>query len=168
MPFSLDLETTLTVDVSGAAAAGVLSQGGHPVAFVSHCFSPAEQNWSNIEREAYAVVWCTQRLRQFLLGRQFTIQSDHRPLQFIFANKVDGSSRVSQRVARWALSLAQFDFKIKYVPGHSIPHVDGLSHLQSAVNDDLVFFSDLHHGETVDTSETDPILVQQVKDFFWA
>ena len=44
--------------------------------------------------------------------------------------------------------------------------MDGLSRLQSAVNDDLVFFSDLHHGETVDTSETDPVLVQQVKDFF--
>jgi len=78
-PFSLTMETTLTVDASEHAAAGILSQGGHPIAFVSHSFTPAERNWSNIEREAFAIVWCTQRLRQFLLGRQFIIQSDHRP-----------------------------------------------------------------------------------------
>ena len=162
-PFSLDLDSMLTVDASEHAAAGVLSQGGHPVAFVSHSFTPAERNWSNIEREAYAIVWCTQQLRQFLLGRQFIIQSDHRPLEFIFANHVDGSRRVSQRIARWALSLAQFDFNIKYTPGSSLPHVDGLSRLQATNQDELIFFSDLHDSETPDIDDLDSALVLQVK-----
>ena len=59
-PFSLNLDSTLTVDASECAATGILSQGGHPIAFVSHSFTPEERNWSNIECEAYAVVWCTQ------------------------------------------------------------------------------------------------------------
>ena len=97
------------------------------------------------------------------MGRQFTIQSDHRPLEFIFANRVDGSCRVSQRIARWALSLAQFDFNIKYTPGSSLPHVDGLSRLQATNQDELIFFSDLDNGETSGTDDLDSALVLQVK-----
>ena len=159
----MDLDSTFTVDASEHAAVGILSQGGHPVAFVSHNFTPAERNWSNIEREAYAVVWCTQRLHQFLLGHRFTIQSDHHLLEFIFANHVDGSHRVFQRIARWALSLAQFDFNNKYTPGSSLPHLDGLSRLQSTNQDELIFFSDLHDGEMPGTDDLDSALVLQVK-----
>ena len=162
--FSLEKETTLTVDASECAAAGILSQDGSPVAYVSRSFTAAERNWSNIEREAYAVVWCAQRLRQFLLGRKFLIESDHRPLEFIFGNKPDASRRISQRVARWALSLAQFDFQVKYVPGRLIPHVDGLSRLKTTNEEELIFFSDI--GDVSDELHVDPVLVSQVRDLF--
>ena len=40
-----------------------------------------EQNYSNIEHEGLAVVFVVIR---FLLGRQFTLQTDHKPLNYLF------------------------------------------------------------------------------------
>ena len=84
-PYSLKKEVTITTDASEKAIDGVLSQEGHPVIYVSQRLSLAEQRYSNIEREALAIVLVVKRLKQFLLGRKFMIETDHRPLEFIIA-----------------------------------------------------------------------------------
>eukprot|EP00733_Pompholyxophrys_punicea_P000672 Pompholyxophrys_punicea_v1_NODE_227_length_2683_cov_13.396650.p1 type:complete len:256 gc:universal NODE_227_length_2683_cov_13.396650:1464-697(-) len=78
-PYSLTKEVTFTPDASEYAIGGVLTQKGAPVVYISKKLSTAESKWPNIEREAYAVVW-----GNLLLGRHFTINSDHEPLQAIF------------------------------------------------------------------------------------
>ena len=77
-------ETTLTTDASGKAVSAILSQDNHPFMYLSRKLTKAEMNYSNIEKEALAIVWSTQRARQFLLGHKFLLKSDHRPLEFIF------------------------------------------------------------------------------------
>ena len=84
-PFSLKKEVTITTDASEKAISGALSQEGHPVIYVSQTLSQAEQRYSNIERETLAIVFVVKRLKQFLLGRKFNLETDHRPLDFIFA-----------------------------------------------------------------------------------
>ena len=84
-PYNLTKEATVTTDASGKAIGGVLSQEGHPVIYVSRKLWQAEQNYSNIEREALAIVFVVTRLKQFLLGRRFTLQSDHKLLKYLFA-----------------------------------------------------------------------------------
>ena len=66
-PYSLTKEATVTTDASEKAIGGVLSQEGDPVNYVSRKLSQAEQNYSNIEREALAIVFVVTRLKQFLL-----------------------------------------------------------------------------------------------------
>lgn len=126
-PYSLEKEVTLTTDASKGALAGVLTQEGHPVIFISRTLSQAEENYSNIEREALAVFWAVCRLKHYLQGRRFTIQTDHQPLLRLFGGAIPTST--SARISRWALYLMQFDFKIEYVPGVKIPHADALSRL---------------------------------------
>ena len=73
-PSSLEKEVTITTDASEKAIDGVLSQEWQPVICVSKTLSQAEQRYSNIEREALAIVFVVKRLKQFLLGRNFNFE----------------------------------------------------------------------------------------------
>ena len=82
--YTLQKEATVTTDASENAFGGVLSQEGHPVIFVSRKVTPVEQNYKNKEQEALAMVLEVTVLKQFLLGRRFTLQMDHKPLKYLF------------------------------------------------------------------------------------
>ena len=86
-PYNLTKEATVTTDASEKAIGGVLSHEGHPVIYESRKLSQAELNYSNIEREALAIVFVVTRLKQFLLGRRFTLQTDHKPLKYLFRRR---------------------------------------------------------------------------------
>ena len=116
-PYSLTKEATVTTDASEKAIGGVLSQEGHPVIYVSRKLSQTEQNYSNIEREALAIVFVVTRLKQFLLGRRFTLQTDHKPLKYLFAPDEEIPKTASARIRRWTIVLMGFDFELKYTPG---------------------------------------------------
>ena len=91
--------------------------------------SQAEQNYSNIEREALAIVFVITRLKQFLPGGRFTLQTDHKPLKYLFAPDEEIPKTASERITIWAMALMGFDFKLEYTPGEQIPHADALSRL---------------------------------------
>ena len=86
-PFDKNKETILTTDASEKAIAAVLMQEGHPVMYFSRRLSETEARYSNIEREAMAIVWSMERAKQFLLGSHFTLQTDHRPLEFLLGRR---------------------------------------------------------------------------------
>ena len=98
--------------------------------------SQAEQNYSNIEREALAIVFVVRRLKQFLLGRRFTLQTDHKPLKYLFAPHEEIPKTASARITSWAIALMGIDFELKYKPGEQIRHADGLSRLDFDDDDD--------------------------------
>ena len=102
----------MTTDASQHSVAAVLTQGGHPVLYVSRKLSPAEARWSNIEREAFAIVWAIDRLKPFLLGRRFKLNTDHKPLIFLFDPNKRIPSNASARIGRWAVALMAYDFDI--------------------------------------------------------
>ena len=88
--------------------------------------SHADQNYSKIEREALAIVLVFTRSKQFMLGRRFTLQRDHRPLKNLFAPDEEISKTSSTRITRWAILLIGVNFRLKYTPGGPILHADGL------------------------------------------
>lgn len=131
-PFDPKKITTLTTDASEKAISAIFSQNGHLVIYLSRKLKQSEQSMSNIEREALAIVWTTQKARHFLLGSEFLLKSDHRPLEFIFHPSKTLPKVTSARIARWALQLTSFDYEIQYVKGDAIPHEDALSRLSFA------------------------------------
>ncbi|KAJ1088727.1 hypothetical protein NDU88_001882, partial [Pleurodeles waltl] len=44
---------------------------------------PRERRWSAIERKAFAVVWALEKLRPYLFGTDFQVQTDHRHLRWL-------------------------------------------------------------------------------------
>ena len=128
-PYSLQKEATVTTDASEKAIGGVLLQEGHPVIYVSRKLTPAEQNYSKIEREALAIVFVVTRLKHFLLERQFTLQTDHKPLKYLFAPDEEIRKIASARITRWAIVLMGSDYGLKYTPGEQISHAVALSRM---------------------------------------
>ena len=102
-PYCLHKDVTLTTDASKEAIGACLVQENHPVIHISRKLSNAEKNYSNIEREALAVVWAVVRLKHFLLGRSFDICTDHKPLVHLFCNASAIPMGNSARICYWAL-----------------------------------------------------------------
>jgi hypothetical protein len=126
-PFDKEKDSVLTVDASMRAIGAVLSQQGHPILFVSRKLSDAETRYSNIEREALAVLWACNRLEQFLVGKTFTIETDHKPLVYIFDPNSSIKVDISPRLLKFSLKLMRFDYAIKHVAGSQNVIADGLS-----------------------------------------
>ncbi len=50
-----------------------------PIAYVSKSLSDAEKNYSQLDREALAIVFGLKKFHQYIYGRLFTLIVDHRP-----------------------------------------------------------------------------------------
>ncbi|XP_054257475.1 uncharacterized protein K02A2.6-like [Macrosteles quadrilineatus] len=57
----------------GAVLLQVEGENKKPVAYISRTLTPAEENYSNIEREALACTWASDRLKCFLMGKDLAI-----------------------------------------------------------------------------------------------
>ena len=64
------------------------------------------------EIELLALVFCVGKLRFYLEGRTFVIQTDHSALTFLNEHKSDNG-----RLTRWSLLLQEFSFHIEYIKG---------------------------------------------------
>lgn len=119
---------SVTTDASNEALGAILSQmrdgKDHPISFASRTLSDTEKRYSTIEKEMLGVVWATRTFRPYLLGRHFTIFTDHQPLKGI-ANLKDQTSRL----ARFRHKLSEYDFNIVYKPGKTNLNADALSRL---------------------------------------
>ncbi|XP_058629186.1 uncharacterized protein LOC131538975 [Onychostoma macrolepis] len=58
-----------------------------PVLYISRKLSKRETKYSTIEKECLAIRWAVLTHRYYLLGREFTLCSDHAPLQWLHRMK---------------------------------------------------------------------------------
>ncbi|XP_076438810.1 uncharacterized protein LOC143277793 [Babylonia areolata] len=118
----------LRTDASNVGLGALLLQdqgmGAQPVACASKKLSPAERNYPTIEKECLALVWGIQRFEPYLYGKEFVVQVDHAPLQYL-----DRAKTVSGRLTRWALQLQPFSFRVQAIPGKENVGADFLSRL---------------------------------------
>ena len=91
------------------------------IAYASRASIGVERRYSQTETEVLGLVW---RFHKYLYGMEFTLLTDHKPLETIYST----SSRNSARIERWVLRLQPYKFRVQYVPGKQ-NIVDSLSRL---------------------------------------
>ena len=78
-----------------------LIQNGKVVCYASRAFTKTEQNYQNLEREALATIWGMEKFHYFLYGKEFTLETDQKPLVSIYKkHMVDISPRVQRLIVR--------------------------------------------------------------------
>ncbi|CAB0027954.1 unnamed protein product [Trichogramma brassicae] len=113
-------------DASDYAIGAVLSQtvdgNDLPVSYLSRSLNKHEINYTTTEKECLAALYAMSIYRPYLLGRKFTLQSDHEPLNWMHSRKDPG-----QRLMRWMFKFSDYDYDFKYKPGKENVVADGLS-----------------------------------------
>ncbi|XP_054279150.1 uncharacterized protein LOC128997535 [Macrosteles quadrilineatus] len=118
----------------GAVLLQVEGENKKPVAYISRTLMPVEENYSNIEREALACTWASDRLKCFLMGKMYTIESDHKPLVSIF--KRQNLDELSPRLQRFRMRMMRYDYRMTWTPRKDLAIADLLSRCPIPANED--------------------------------
>jgi len=106
----------VSTDASNTGIAAVLSQyyddKAHPLSYAGRQLNSAEINYSTIEKETLAIVYGIDRFKYYLLGKEFILQTDHKPLIYLHKAK-----HLSGRLTRWSLALQEYKYRIVHVAG---------------------------------------------------
>ena len=131
--YDVSAPLVVSADASPYGVGAVLSiiEGGQerPVAYASRSLAPAERNYSQLEKEALAVIFGVKKFHQFVYGRAFEIKTDHKPLLGLLGNGKPLPEVVSPRVIRWRLTLQAYQCHLTYSPGACQANSDALSRL---------------------------------------
>ena len=126
-PYSLFTDACDTA--IGAILTQIDSKGRHRVIqYISHSLPDVQRRWATIEKEAYAVIYALQKLRPYLLGADFIVYTDHKPLKSLFAKSMNNT-----KIQRWAILLAEYGAHIEYIKGKNNVKADALSRLEGSL-----------------------------------
>ena len=137
-------ELPLLIDCNGSPhglEAAVLShrfQDSVEICYTSHTLAQAETKYSQVEKEGLAVIFGLKRFHKYIYGRQFEINTDHKPLLGLFSERKYMSTMVSSRIQRWALTLGAYQYTLCYKPGKFNLNADALSHLPSSYKPNVI------------------------------
>jgi len=125
----------LDTDASETGLGAVLSQlqtnGERVIAYASRTLSAPERKYETTRKELLAVVYGLKRFRQYLLGRNFAIRTDHAALSWLRR-----TSKPMPQLARWLTFIEQFDYEVVHRPGTKHANANGLSRRLIEINED--------------------------------
>jgi RNase H-like domain found in reverse transcriptase/Reverse transcriptase (RNA-dependent DNA polymerase)/Integrase zinc binding domain/Integrase core domain len=161
-PYDPKLPIVVSCDASSYGVGAVLSHMvdgvERPVMFVSSTLSPAEKNYSQLDREALAVIFALKKFEKYIFGNPVTIFTDHKPLESLFNFKKGMPSVATARLQRWMLIVSVYDCRIVYKKGSNLQNADALSRLPL----DKVTGVENIEINTLETIQNGPVTVERI------
>ena len=111
----------------GAVLCHVLPEGSRPVCFASRTLTETEKQYSQLEREAMAIVFGVEQFHKYVYGRRFTLVTDNKPLSLILGPKKGIPVITAARIQRWALKLAAYQYDVELISSEENAVADYLS-----------------------------------------
>ena len=114
----------------GAVLSHVMRDGTQrPIAFASRVLTSAEKNYTQLDKEALAIIFAVKKFHLYLCGRHFRLETDHKPLLGLLGEGKAVPQLASGRMIRWALIMSTYVYTLVYVPGRENVEADALSRL---------------------------------------
>ena len=161
--------TQVSADASSYGLGAVLMQqqpSGEckPISYISQALTTTEQRYAQIEKEALAVTWACERLRDFLTGLQFHIHTDHKLLVPLFTTK--GLDELPVRIQRFRLQLMCFSYTVSHIPGKDLTVPDTLSRAPTELSNisDEEFQEEVEAFVNLVLQQSEIALESQLKD----
>ena len=125
--FDKDLPINIYTDASIQGVGAILKQTQldgkeKPVAYFSKKLNGAQKKKKAIYLECLAIKEAVRYWQYWLIGKSFTVYSDHKPLEHM-----NLKSRTDEELGDLTYYLSQYDFNIKYAPGKYNLEADCLS-----------------------------------------
>lgn len=125
--FDNNLPINIHTDASLEGIGAVLKQTqlngiDKPVAYFSKKLNQVQKKKKAIYLECLAIKEAIRYWQYWLIGRSFTVYSDHKPLEHLNIR-----SRTDDELGDLTYYLSQYDFEIKYAPGKDNVEADCLS-----------------------------------------
>lgn len=122
-------ELKLSADASSYGLGAVLLQKEgeqwKPVAYASRSMTETEQRYAQVEKEALGLTWGCERFRDFLIGKHFAMETDHKPLVSLLGHQA--VTELPPRIQRFRLRLMRYSYTISHTPGKELFTADTLS-----------------------------------------
>lgn len=113
---------TIETDASSTGIGAVLSQGGHPIAYISKALGPKAQAMSTYEKECMALILAVTKWKPYLQHKEFTILTDHHSLIHL------GDQKLMEGMQHKAfIKLLCLQYRIAYKKGLDNKAADALS-----------------------------------------
>lgn len=99
----------------GAVLSHVTEDGSsRPVFYASRTLTDAEKKYSQLEKEALAIIFAVKKFHFYIYERCFTLITDHKPLQTILGQKTGIPPIAAARLQRWAVTLSAYKYSLVY------------------------------------------------------
>ena len=118
-----------------------------PISHASKTLTETQKRYSQIQKEALSIIYALSKFHQFLYGIKFILVTDHKPLLALFGPTKATPAMAANRLARWALTLNQYDYTIEYRKTSNHGNADALSRLPIGLNNK---FDEKEEGEDID------------------
>lgn len=160
----LKLECDTSLYGVGAVPFHTMGNVHRPIGFRYRTLTKTGRNYWELEREALALMFGVTKFRDFLLGREFTLVTDHQPLVGLLRSNRQTPAMAAARIQRWALYLGGYSYKLQYVLGRQLLNSDALSGLSLRSTEPAADCEPQEYVLTLEGSDEGVVTTQELKN----